>query len=88
MKIQVNGEPRTMAAAITVEGLLHDLQIRPDRVAVEVNMEIVDRQDFARCALQEGDKVEVIGFIGGGRAISLKLGRMFMKCKSPRSLFS
>jgi thiamine biosynthesis protein ThiS len=73
MQIQVNGEPRTMTGVTTVEGLLNELQIRPDRVAVEINMEIVERQDFARRALQEGDRVEVIGFIGGGARHSFRI---------------
>jgi sulfur carrier protein len=73
MQIQVNGELRTMIVGTTVDELLNELQIRPDRVAVEVNMEIVERQDFARRALQEGDRVEVIGFIGGGARHSFRI---------------
>lgn len=67
MQIQVNGEGRTASAGVTIADLLHELDIRPDRVAVEVNTEILDRQEFDRRGLREGDRVEIISFIGGGR---------------------
>lgn len=66
MQIQVNGEPRTLAAGVTVAGLLTELDIRPDRVAVELNLDILDRGEFDRRGLQEGDRIEIISFIGGG----------------------
>jgi thiamine biosynthesis protein ThiS len=69
MHIQVNGEPRTIAAPATISELLRTLEIRSDRVAVEVNLEIVDRQEFDRRSLEEGDRVEIISFIGGGERI-------------------
>lgn len=64
--IQVNGELQTTPSGSTVAGLLQQLDIRSDRVAVEVNLHIVDRQNFERQSLQEGDRVEIISFIGGG----------------------
>lgn len=66
MHIQLNGERRMVVCGATITALLHDLQIRHDRIAVEVNQEIVDRREFDRLTLQEGDRVEVISFIGGG----------------------
>ncbi|HYM38312.1 MAG TPA: sulfur carrier protein ThiS [Nitrospiraceae bacterium] len=66
MHIQVNGEQRTLATGITVAGLLKDLDIRPDRVAVELNLNILDRSEFDGRSLQEGDRIEIISFIGGG----------------------
>jgi len=67
-QIQVNGEPRAIAPGLTVTGLLKTLDIRADRVAVEVNLQIMDRQDFAGRVLEHGDRVEIISFIGGGTA--------------------
>lgn len=64
--IHINGESRAISSGSTVTGLLNQLEIRPDRVAVEVNLQIVDRQGFDRQTLQEGDRVEIISFIGGG----------------------
>ena len=66
MQILVNGERRDAAVGTTVGDLLRELEIRPDRVAVEVNLEILDRQEFARRGLREGDRVEIISFMGGG----------------------
>jgi len=64
--IQVNGERQTAPSGSTVAGLLAQLDIRSDRVAVELNLQILDRQNFDRQGLQEGDRVEIISFIGGG----------------------
>jgi thiamine biosynthesis protein ThiS len=66
MHVQVNGEERTFTAGMTVAGLLTELDIRPDRVAVELNLNILDRGEFDRRSLQEGDRIEIISFIGGG----------------------
>jgi len=66
MQVQVNGVPRTLADGMTVAGLLRELDIRPDRVAVELNLTILDRSEFDRQNLNDGDRVEIISFIGGG----------------------
>jgi sulfur carrier protein len=62
----VNGESHITSSGSTVAGLLHQLDIRSDRVAVEVNLQIIDRNDFETRTLHEGDRVEIISFIGGG----------------------
>ena len=64
--IQVNGEYRGVSDGQTVATLLHELDIRVDRVAVELNLEILDRGDFDSRGLREGDRVEILSFIGGG----------------------
>jgi sulfur carrier protein len=66
MTIQVNGERRTAAAGTTIAGLLSELAIRTERVAVEVNQSILDKSEFGGRLLQDGDRVEIISFIGGG----------------------
>lgn len=66
--IQVNGEQRAAAIGATVADLLRELDIRPDRVAVELNLEILDKREYEKRNLQEGDRVEIISFIGGGSA--------------------
>ena len=68
MHIQVNGEPRQVREEINVTDLLRDLQLNVERVAVEVNLEILDRGDFDAKTLQEGDRIEILSFIGGGGA--------------------
>ena len=66
MQILVNGERRDAALGTTVADLLRELEIRADRVAVEVNLEVLDRQEFAQRGLREGDRIEIISFMGGG----------------------
>lgn len=66
MKIQLNGESRGIGVGQTVAGLLRELDIRTDRVAVELNLEILDRNDFEARGLRDGDRVEILSFIGGG----------------------
>ena len=66
MFIQVNGESRGIGEGQTVAALLQELDIRADRVAVELNLEILDRKDFETRSLREGDRVEILSFIGGG----------------------
>lgn len=64
--IRINGEPRGVSEDLTISGLLDELNIKSDRVAVELNLEIVDRQAFDSRRLKEGDRIEILSFIGGG----------------------
>ena len=64
--IVVNGENRTVREGTTVLSLLADLSLPDSRVAVERNREIVRKAEFARTALREGDRVEIVTFVGGG----------------------
>ena len=64
--IQLNGEPRGIHEQTTVSELLHELNIKPDRVAVELNFEIIERQAFETRSLREGDRLEILSFICGG----------------------
>ncbi len=68
MHIQVNGESRGVHDGTTVAGLLRELNIRVDRVAVELNLEILAKDDFDARLLHEGDRIEILSFIGGGAA--------------------
>jgi thiamine biosynthesis protein ThiS len=67
--IHVNGEARTWRKGATVADLLQDLGIRTERVAVELNLEILDRAAFGQHRLKNGDRVEILGFIGGGISV-------------------
>ena len=66
MNIQVNGEIQTLQDGLTVSDLLHTLEIHSDQVAVELNLKILERGDFANSVLHDGDTVEILSFIGGG----------------------
>ena len=66
IQIHVNGEARAWRSGATVADLLQDLEIGTERVAVELNLEILDRAAFAQRNLHDGDRVEILSFIGGG----------------------
>jgi sulfur carrier protein len=66
MRIILNGETREVMQGCTVATLLSELALQDDRVAVELNFTIVERGVFASATLHEDDRVEIIGFIGGG----------------------
>jgi thiamine biosynthesis protein ThiS len=64
--IQINGEQREIPAGLTVASLLRQLQFPVDRVAVERNLEIVPRNRWDATAIEPGDRLEVVHFVGGG----------------------
>jgi thiamine biosynthesis protein ThiS len=64
--IVVNGEQRTTSAGQTVLGLLHDLQLDPARVAVELDRRIVKQPLWAGTTLAPGAQLEIVQFVGGG----------------------
>ena len=66
MQIIVNGESQERDHPLTVTSLLESLDLRSEQVAVEVNLKILDRSDFENWNLKEGDKIEILSFIGGG----------------------
>ncbi|MBH0191759.1 MAG: sulfur carrier protein ThiS [Nitrospira sp.] len=66
MRIQVNGEAKDWRGGTTVADLLRELDIKIERVAVELNLEILDRAMFGQRSLKDGDRVEILSFIGGG----------------------
>lgn len=70
LQIQVNGQQRDCRSGSTVGDLLRELDIKTERVAVELNLEILDRKDFEHRSLKEGDHVEILSFIGGGGRVS------------------
>lgn len=66
MRVQVNGEPREVAAGSTIVALLTSLGLSDRPVAVERNTEIVPRAQHAQTLLAEGDTLELVVFVGGG----------------------
>ncbi len=65
MKLRVNGNI-IETGANTVFGLLEELNIKPERVAVEVNMKVLKKTEYRDFTLSEGDSVEIVNFVGGG----------------------
>ncbi len=68
MKITLNGESKNIPDGLTVEGLLQHLDIKPGRVAVEINEGIVRKATYADVRVKDGDRIEVVQFMGGGSA--------------------
>ena len=64
--VTVNGEPRELPAGATVADLVAALGLKPTQVAVERNKELVRRAEHAGTGLQDGDRLEVVTFFGGG----------------------
>ena len=67
MNIIINGNVKVFNVAdLTIAGLVTDLDLVGKRLAIEKNGEIVPRSQFADVFLQEGDKLEIVGAVGGG----------------------
>lgn len=66
MKVYVNQEPRQVENGATVACLVQQLGLEPRYLAVERNRELVPRRDHERCALVEGDQLEIVTLVGGG----------------------
>lgn len=66
MLITLNGEPFEIASPLSIASLLADLNIDPRRVAVEHNLTVVRRGEYAQVTVAEGDHVEIVNFVGGG----------------------
>jgi|SRR3989441_6653493 len=66
MQIHVNGERRELKDESQLSDLLQELSLAPERVAVELNHEVVRRNDWPNTILKEGDRVEIVHFVGGG----------------------
>jgi thiamine biosynthesis protein ThiS len=66
MQVVLNGENRVLTPGLSVAGLLKELGIDGRKVAVERNLEIVPKSAFETTQLGEGDRLEIVHFIGGG----------------------
>ena len=66
LQIKLNGEPQEVGEGTTLLGLVEQLALAPERLAVELNREVVRRADWPRVEVSEGDRVEIVHFVGGG----------------------
>ena len=65
-KIQLNGDPYEINDGTNLNELLNKLKIQKNKVAIEVNGEIIEKNKYPNLILNKGDKVEIVKFIGGG----------------------
>ena len=66
MKLTLNGEIHNLPDDLTITGLIAHLGLSNKKIAVERNLEVVPKSTFGEVKLAEGDKLEIIHFIGGG----------------------
>ena len=66
MEIMLNGDRFELEAPLSVSALLARLEIDPRRVAVEHNLAILKRQRFTDVVVNDGDRIEIVNFVGGG----------------------
>ncbi|MBI1764626.1 MAG: sulfur carrier protein ThiS [Acidobacteria bacterium] len=66
MEIQVNGEPQRIAAEATLNAFIVQLGLAQERLAIELNLDIVPRPRWHETVLRQGDKLEIVHFVGGG----------------------
>ena len=66
MNLLINGESREFSCGMTLAALVEHLGMKADRVAVELNLQIVSRTAWADTTLKDGDRLEIVHFVGGG----------------------
>ncbi len=66
MRLQINGDEKQFADGLSLADLVVELGMKSDRVAVELNREIVARAQWAETTLHDGDNLEIVHFVGGG----------------------
>ena len=68
MKLQINGEEREFDSSTSLAALVDGLGMKAGRVAVELNRDIVPRERWGETLLCDGDRLEIVHFVGGGKA--------------------
>jgi sulfur carrier protein len=66
MRLTVNGNLFNAQVSGTIMELFNELKIEQSKIAVEVNLSIVKKADYSTFRLKDGDKVEIVNFVGGG----------------------
>ena len=66
VKIILNGEVKSIKPRTTMGGLIKDLKLVPERLAVEYNLKILKKTRWNETYLEEGDRVEIVQLVGGG----------------------
>ncbi|MBI2340503.1 MAG: sulfur carrier protein ThiS [Deltaproteobacteria bacterium] len=66
IRIQLNGQPKALDDALTIERLVQLLQLKSPHIAVALNYDVVPRQEFQKVTVKDGDKIEIIRPVVGG----------------------
>ncbi|MFZ1009172.1 MAG: sulfur carrier protein ThiS [Candidatus Sulfotelmatobacter sp.] len=82
MNLYINGDERAFPDSptpFTLAALIESLDMKSDRVAVELNRDIVPRDHWSQTQLKDGDRLEIVHFVGGGRPDTVLKGRGFSR---------
>ncbi len=66
IEVTVNGKPVTLESSLTIERLLATVAVPPNYLAVELNADVVPRENHAAVLVKDGDEIEVVTLVGGG----------------------
>lgn len=66
MKVTINGKTQTLLPGLTLQELIAQYKLDPDTVVVEINRDIIQKNDYAAVRLKENDVIEIVCFVGGG----------------------
>ncbi len=67
MNLRINGEDREVVDNLSLKELVTQLDLTPERIAIELNQNVVRRAEWPSTALKENDQVEIVHFVGGGK---------------------
>jgi len=67
LRVQINGEGRDVADTLKLSELVNELSLAPERVAIELNQKVVRRDLWPTTILADGDRIEIVHFVGGGQ---------------------
>lgn len=66
IKIKINGQQTEIPSQSSIQDILDIMQIKSNMMVVEKNMQIVDKKEYGRVDVVDGDEIEIVGFFGGG----------------------
>ena len=66
MQVRINGKGREVPGESTLEELVRELSLSPQRIAIELNRNVVPRNHWSETTLNDGDRIEIVHFVGGG----------------------
>ena len=70
MRILINGEGKECEEGISLSALIELLELQPQRIAIELNREVIRRADWKSTVLKNEDRLEIVHFVGGGSGFS------------------
>lgn len=66
MQVVINGEPRKIETELNLRELLEKLELPTQRIAIELNKDVIRKKDWETIKINDADKIEIIHFVGGG----------------------